>query len=75
VKQIFTCKKFQLSPTLSFLGESTPSLEKVFRWLGVNNMDHAIPKATHRGITITGEKILQLLWDISLWMEKMDSKL
>jgi hypothetical protein len=56
--RLFVSKKFQLSPTLSFLGESTPSLEKVFSWLGVKDINHTIPKATHTLVIDTLEDIL-----------------
>jgi hypothetical protein len=70
--RVFKCKKFQLNPTLSFLGESTPSVEKVFRWLGIKDIDHTVPKATHEGVTESMEEILRTLWQLWFWMEKLD---
>lgn len=70
----FICKKFQLSPTLSFLGDSTPSLERVFRWLGIKNIDQTIPRGTYY-LTDSLESVLEFLWDVSLWMEHLDRKL
>lgn len=62
-KRVYLPKKFYLNPTISFLGDSTPSLEKVFRWLGIKDTNHSIPKATHVAITETLETVLKLIWE------------
>lgn len=74
-KLVFICKRFQLSPTLSFLGESTPSLQSVFKWLGIKDIDRTIPKFTHTGLTQNMETLLKALCEVSLWMERLDKKL
>lgn len=74
-KRVFLCKNFQLAPTLSFLGDSTPSLEKVFRWLGVKDINKSIPRATHIGITQPLETVLKIMWEIIFLLHKIDSQI
>jgi hypothetical protein len=73
MKRVFKCKKFDLSPTLNFLGDSTPDLQKVFRWLGIKNMDYAIPMGTHVGFTDSLEGLLTSFYWISKMLKNVDS--
>lgn len=58
--KIFKGRKFQLAPTLSFLGDSTPSLEKVLRWLGIKDVDKSIPEGTYKIVELFGSLLLLL---------------
>ncbi|PRP87867.1 hypothetical protein PROFUN_04341, partial [Planoprotostelium fungivorum] len=64
--KIYRRQKFQLSPTLSFLGDSTPSLDKVLRWLGIKNVDQTIPEGTFQIVELFSS--LLLLFDENLPM-------
>lgn len=78
LSRTFKCKKFQLAPTLSFLGESTGTkypIEKILRWLGIKYMDVSIPKGTHVGLTDSLESILALFWRFQLCLESLDKNL
>jgi len=69
----FRCKEgcFELNPTLHFLGESTPSLEKVLSLLGIKDSQTFIPTLIHNGLTDSMENMLLVLWNIIFLLQNI----